>query len=235
MRILGLLLGIHLGLSAVGSAAAMDIVDVLERSQQVRLDLRVPAPADSERTARVRASFDKLLALAPPPHPVELRVLEGGVQAEAMLGHLLVVGDAVGDLPEGERLMLLGHEYAHLALDHWHALTSLYRRHIPGDVRPETTDPVAGALGRDAHQLSYKHEFEADAFGFRIAQQLGASLDEAMSLLTRQPISHDTATHPATRRRLAQLRMLESRREEQARLTADSPVPVLAGAALPAR
>ena len=208
------MLGAVFGLMAVLSPArATDIVDVLERSQRSRLEQRVVA-ADSERTHRVRASFDRLLSQSrTAPHLVELRVMQGGVQAEAMLGRLLVVGEAVGELPESERLLLLAHELSHLTLGHWQALCAVYRKHIPGDVRPETTDPVAAALGRDGHELSHRQEYEADAQGFALARQLGATLDDALSLLMRQPMLGDSPTHPATRRRIAQFRMLQARAE----------------------
>lgn len=202
-------------MAALSSARANDIVDVLERSQQMRLEQRVAAAPDSERTQRVRASFDRLLAQARiAPQSLELRVMQGGVQAEAMLGRVLVVGEAVGDLPEGERLLLLAHELSHLTLGHWQALCALYRKHIPDEVRPDTTDPVAGALGLEAHELSHRHEYEADAHGFALARQSGATLADALSLLMRQPMLGDSATHPATRRRIAQLRMLQARADE---------------------
>jgi hypothetical protein len=202
-------------MAAVSSARATDIVDVLERSQQLRLEQRVAAAPDGERTQRVRATFDRLLVKARiAPQSLELRVMQGGVQAEAMLGRMLVVGEAVGDLPEGERLLLLAHELSHLRLGHWQALCTLYRRHIPGEVRPDTTDPVAGALGHDAHELSHRHEYEADAHGFALARPLGATLADALSLLMRQPMLSDSATHPATRRRIAQFRVLQARAEE---------------------
>ena len=208
MRTVGAFLGLMV---VVSSARADDIVDVLERSQRSRLEQRVAA-ADGERTRRVRATFDRLLAQAQmAPASVELRVMQGGVQAEAMLGRLLVVGDAVGDLPEGERLLLLAHELSHLSLGHWQALCAVYRKHVPGDVRPDTTDPVAADLGRDAHELSHRQEYEADAHGFALARPLGATLDDALSLLMRQPMLGDSATHPATRRRIAQFRMLQAR------------------------
>lgn len=211
MRVLGAILGLS---ALMSSVHADDIVDVLERSQRLRLEQRVAA-ADGERTQRVRASLDRLLAKGEiAPQSIELRVMQGGVQAEAMLGHLLVVGEAVGDLPENERLMLLAHELSHLTLGHWHALCALYRKHVPGDVRPDTTDPVAGVLGRDGHELSHRQEYEADAHGFALARQLGISLDDALSLLMRQPMTHDSATHPATRRRIAQFRMLQARADE---------------------
>jgi hypothetical protein len=204
--------GVFFGLMAVMSLArADDIVDVLERSQRLRLEQRIAAP-DSERTQRVRATFDRLLSQAgPAAHAVELRVMQGGVQAEAMLGRLLVVGDAVGDLPEGERTLLLAHELSHLTLAHWQALCAVYRKHVPGEVRPGTTDPVALALGHDAHELSHRHEYEADAHGFALARKLGATLDDALSLLMRNPMLGDSPTHPATRRRIAQFRMLQAR------------------------
>jgi hypothetical protein len=206
------MLGAFFGFMAVMSLArADDIVDVLERSQRLRLEQRVAAP-DGERTQRVRAAFDRLLSQSQiAPHSVELRVMQGGVQAEAMLGRLLVVGDAVGDLPEGERLLLLAHELSHLTLGHWQALCAVYRKHVPGEVRPDTTDPVAGALGHDAHELSHRQEYEADAQGFALARHLGTTLDDALSLLMRQPTLSDSATHPATRRRIAQFRVLQAR------------------------
>ena len=212
MRILGAILWL---MATLSSARANDIVDVLERSQRLRLEQRVAAAPDSERTQRVRASFDRLLAQGRiAPQSLELRVMQGGVQAEAMLGRVLVVGEAVGDLPEGERLLLLAHELSHLTLGHWQALCTLYRKHVPGEVRPDTTDPVAGALGHDAHELSHRHEYEADAHGFALAHSLGATLDDALSLLMRQPMMNDSATHPATRRRIAQFRMLQARADE---------------------
>jgi hypothetical protein len=201
-------------LSCCTFAQAETIAQVLERSQRMRLEMRSPAPLQGERTARVRASFERLMSALPERPAVELRVMDGGVQAEAMLGRLLVVGDAVGDLPEPERLMLMAHELGHLVLGHWQAVAALYQRHIPGEVKPETTDPVAAVLGRDAHEQSHRHELQADAWGWAVAHRLGVELDDAMSLLMRQPVAHDTATHPATRRRLAQLRVLVARPAE---------------------
>ena len=90
------MLGAFVGFMAVMSLArADDIVDVLERSQRLRLEQRIAA-LDGERSQRVRATFDRLLGQSPnAPHAVELRVMQGGVQAEAMLGRLLVVEDAL--------------------------------------------------------------------------------------------------------------------------------------------
>ena len=174
-----------LGLLMAAGSEAVEIGEVLQRSQQQRLEAGVPADTGSERARRIRRSFDQLVQLAPTAHPVELRVLQGGLQAEAMLGRVLVVGEAVGDLPEGERLMLLAHEYGHLSMGHWSALVGLYRQHIPDEVRPDTTDPVAGALGAQGRQMSHRHEYEADAFGFALVRRLGIGLDEALSLLMR--------------------------------------------------
>lgn len=228
MRIITLLLALAAGCTA---AHAVDITQVLQHSQQQRLDERLPAALGSERAQRIQASFARLTALAPPPHSVELQVMQGGVQAEAMLGRLLVVGEAVGDLPESERLMLLAHEYGHLCLDHWRALVAMYQRHIPGEVRPDTTDPVAQALGRDGRELSHRHEYEADAFGYQLAQRLGTGLDDAFSVLMRSPTMGDTPTHPATRRRIAQLRALQMRMENAALRPGSDGPPVRAAAA----
>ena len=43
-----------------------------------------------------------------------------------------------------------------------------------------------------------------------LVKQLGFGIDNAFGLLTRRGVAFDTVTHPATRRRLAQLRMLDT-------------------------
>ncbi|MEK8026488.1 M48 family metalloprotease [Pseudaquabacterium rugosum] len=201
------------------------IADVLRRSQHQRLDALPPADANSPAAARVMASFERLIRVTPPrPGQCQptLRLVGGRLFAEAMLGDCaMAVSTAVGDLPEGERLLLLGHELGHLRLDHWTALRSLYEHHIPGTVEPARTDAVAGTLGRDAHALSHRHEFEADAYGYQIAMRLGYGLDTAFGLLTRQGVQTDGATHPGTRRRLAQMRSLDAQRARQ--LAGDAP------------
>jgi hypothetical protein len=76
------MLGAVFGLMAVMSPARVDdIVDVLERSQRLRLEQRVAAP-DGDRTQRVRATLNRLLNQSRiAPHSVELWVMQGGVQA----------------------------------------------------------------------------------------------------------------------------------------------------------
>ncbi|OYU98717.1 MAG: hypothetical protein CFE45_15435 [Burkholderiales bacterium PBB5] len=184
---------------------------VLVQSQQWRLAQRPAAEARSERAAKVLASFERLLSLQPAGGPTELVLVGGDLYAEALFGRRAVaVSESVGDLGEGERLMLLAHELGHLALGHWGALSALYRQHIPGDVTPEATTPVAAALGAQAHALSHKQEFEADAFGYTLVHPLGFGVDTAMALLLRHGVQMDSATHPGTRRRVAQLRVLDA-------------------------
>ena len=53
-------------------------------------------------------------------------------------------------------------------------------------------------------------------------RSLGFAIDNAFALLTRQGVQHDSATHPGTRRRLAQLRMLEASLAQQTVNPADA-------------
>lgn len=204
------LVALCLGWIWAACAHADDIGAVLERSHQMRLHQFEAASADSGRTARIRATFERLIASTASPPDVELRVVTGPLNAEVLLGRVLVVSEAAGDLPEGERLLLLAHELGHVVLGHWQALAALYRTHIPGEVRPETTDPVADVLGLQAHRMAHRHEFEADAWGYRLLRQLGFGIEHAMALLMRRGATVDTATHPATRRRLAQMRVIDT-------------------------
>jgi hypothetical protein len=209
--------------------AAESIEQVLDRSQMMRVAQRPAAEANSAAAQRVRQSLQRLAALAGTnAPPVELVLVGGDLFAEALLDRAgIAVSQAVGDLPEGERLLLLAHELGHVRLAHARALKALYRTHIPGEVRPETTNHVGAALGREAHALSHRHEHEADAYGYALVRTLGFGTDNAFALLTRQGMQHDSATHPGTRRRLAQLRLLEDSLAQQQALTA-ADVPALA-------
>lgn len=195
--------------TALGSEG---IEQVLERSQQMRLAQRAAGNEASAAAQRVRASWHKLMAWAPADAPTVSLVLVGGdLFAEALLDRPgVAVSEAAGELPEGERLLLLAHELGHVHLEHARKLKALYREHIPGEVRPETTDAAAAALGPRAHALSHRHELEADAYGYALTRALGLGIDNAFALLTRQGMQHDSATHPGTRRRIAQLRMLDA-------------------------
>lgn len=187
---------------------AETIGDVLERSQRKRLDELSQPATDSVRAARVRATFERLLAELDVRTKVELRVVSAPVIAETLLGRVLVASQALADVSEGERSFVLAHELGHAVHGHWDQLGTLYRRHIPGEVKQEQTDAVAGALGREASQQAHDHELQADAFALRALERLHYGVDDAMAAFLRNGVQHDTATHPGTRKRVAQLRML---------------------------
>ncbi len=198
-------------LVACPAAHAEDITQVLQRSQQWRLQQRPAPDLQSTASARVRTSFERIQQLDPRAADVKLQIVGGELFAEAVFGErTLVVSENAGELPEGERLLMLAHEVGHLMLGHWGGLSALYRSHIPGEVRPETTDPVAKKLSVEAQALSHRQEFEADGYGFALVRKMGFGLDNAFGLLTRQGLQFDTPTHPGTRRRLAQLRVMEA-------------------------
>jgi len=186
-----------------------DIVDVLRRSQDMRLQALPLAEADGSRAATVRRSFDALLQAMHPAPSVELRVIRGPVVAETLHGHIVVANESLADMPESVRLFILAHELGHAAQQHWLQTALLYQKWIPGPVTPEHTDPVAGKLGREASALAHEQEFAADAFAARTLQALGRGDDDLMAVFLQLGVTQDTATHPATRKRIASLRALE--------------------------
>ena len=197
---------------AMPSAGGPTIEQVLQASQAQRLAARgAPLPDQDEAVQRLRDSLARLQAQQPELRDVRLRVVGGELFAEAVFGQReLAASAAVGELPEGERLLMLAHELGHLQLHHWEALAGLYHQHIPGEVRPDTTDAVSGALGAEARALSWSHEFQADAWGYRLVHGLAYGVDTAQALLTRHGVLLDSATHPGSRRRLMQLRLIDN-------------------------
>ncbi|HET7794341.1 MAG TPA: hypothetical protein VFL64_13240, partial [Rhizobacter sp.] len=111
---------------AAGMAHGEGIVDVLERSQQVRLDRLQLIPSDSPRALKIRASFEKLLPALGSVRSVELHVVRGDTLAETLHGHVVVAHESLGDWPEEDRQFVLAHELGHVALGHWSQMGSVY-------------------------------------------------------------------------------------------------------------
>lgn len=195
------------GLLASAPVAAGDIAEVLAQSQARRLAAFEAAPAGPLADA-VRRSYDRLRAALPPALAVELRVVRGPVLAETLHGRVVVVHEQLGAMPEPTRRFVIAHELGHVMAGHWQQMGLVYRRWVPGDVTPERTDPVAGALGREASELSHRHEHDADAFALRLLTRLGHPPHDAWAAFMQLGLTQDTATHPGTRKRLAALRLL---------------------------
>jgi hypothetical protein len=194
-----------LGLTLATGVRADDIVDVLRRSQRLRLEAMAPAD-DSRRAQVVQQSFEVLRAALGPLPPIDFHVIRGQTIAETLHGHIVVANQSLADLPEGERLFVLAHEIGHVQQHHWLQMGLVYKRWVPGEVTPENTDPIAGMLGREASGLAHRQEFEADAFALQTLRRLGLSSDVALSSLRMLGLQQDSATHPGTRKRLASLR-----------------------------
>jgi Zn-dependent protease with chaperone function len=199
------------GLAGVWHAPAWcqeDIIDVLRRSQEQRLQAQTPADADSDRVATVLRSFQSLLQALPTAPAVELRVTRGPLLAETLHGHIIVTHEDLADMPEPARLFILAHELGHVAQQHWLRTALLYQKWVPGAVTPELTDPVTAPLVREAAALAHEQEFAADAFAARLLQRLGHGDDELLAVFRHLGAVHDSATHPGTRKRIASLRAL---------------------------
>ena len=200
----------------VPSVAAQGIEAVLERSQQARLARRPAANAQGEAVQRLRDSLARLLAASSDTEPVELVPVGGALFAEALLDRpAIAASEAVGDLPEPQRLLMLAHELGHIRLAHAQTLKAMYRLHVPAEVAQELTDPVAVPLGSDGILLSHRNELAADAWAYALTRPLGVGLDDAMGLLARQATRVDTLTHPGTARRIVQFREIEQRLQQE--------------------
>lgn len=189
-----------------------DILQVLHRSQQMQLTAleKLEVDPDSEEARRIRDSFERVLTvLRAPPGDVRLIVVRGPLLAVCLMGKVVAANVSIADLTESERLFVLAHEVGHIQLGHWPQFGALYKQHIPGEVVPATTDPVAGVLGREASALSHQHEYEADAFALKLLRHMGEPDDTPIVLFTEHlPAVKATATHPGTHQRLAHLRTL---------------------------
>ena len=191
------------------TVAAPDIISVLKRSQQMRLDALTEGDRTSLRARKLQDSFDALKRSHSSPPQVELRIVRGDVLAETVHGNIVVANELLGDLPESERLFILAHEIGHVMLGHWAQMGALYLRWVPAEVTQRYTDRIAGQLGADASAMAHRHEFEADAFGLRSVRALGLTQQDVQASFVRLGMRNDTATHPATRKRVAALRSIE--------------------------
>jgi Peptidase family M48 len=189
-----------------------NIGEVFQRSQVARLATLPMAGAEVAGAQALQQSFARLQRELVLPASVELRVIASGAEAETLQGRVVVLNHALGELPEIARLFLLAHELGHVVAEHLQARVELYRRHIPGQVVQAQTDAVAGVLGREASEQAHAQEFEADGYAMRALLDLGYSQDELLDMFMRLGHHGSTATHPATGKRVAHLRLIEQER-----------------------
>ncbi|HJV72113.1 M48 family metalloprotease [Ideonella sp.] len=207
-----------LALATAGPAWCEDIVDVLRRSQDMRLASMAAAEPDSAEAQTILASFDALRRALPPGSPeVALHVIRGPVMAETLHGHVVVANEQLAGLPEDVRLFILAHEMGHVMQGHWRQMVMLYQKWVPGEVTRERTDPVNARLQRDASSLAHQQEYQADAFAAQTLQAMGrcrpqaeagglSCHDEMLTVFQQQGSAGDTLTHPSAGKRLAALR-----------------------------
>ncbi|HTT10949.1 MAG TPA: M48 family metalloprotease [Burkholderiaceae bacterium] len=197
------------GLAVIAPAWCQDIVEVLERSQSVRLASMSYAEDQSPQAVVVHRSFDQLAQRFGSHKEMEVRVVTGSVIAECLLGRTIVANELLAEAPEAVRLFLLAHEIGHVVLGHWQQVEQLYVKYIPGEVIEHRTDAVAALLGREASQLSYAHELAADEFALHTLRSLGYDVEDVIGAFSRFGMQMDTATHPGTSKRIAHLRSIE--------------------------
>jgi predicted Zn-dependent protease len=188
------------------SVHAEGIVEVLQRSQQTRLEAMHTVQADGDAARSLHTAFDQLLRFTGTDQPVELRVIEGETLAETLLGHVVVVNAALAKRPPAERLFILAHELGHVVQGHQAQMGMVYLKWVPGAVVQEQTDAVAPMLGREASGLAHQQEYSADAFALRTLCAMGYTRSEVVELFMGLGMYQATATHPASNRRLAALR-----------------------------
>jgi predicted Zn-dependent protease len=199
------------------SARSEDIVEVLQRSQQMRLDALHPAAADSSAVLGLQANFERLLRATAFDGSVSLQVVDDTNVAETLLGRVVVVHARLAERPDAEQLFVLAHELGHVAKGHQAQMGQVFLKWVPGPVLQQHTDAVAPMLGREASGLAHRQEFSADAFAMRTLCAMGHSRDEVLATFMRMGMFQATATHPASNKRLAALRVAP----------ADEPAPAL--------
>ena len=199
---------------ALGSSPAWceDIAQVLQRSQQMRLEQLPEVPATEAAAAALHASFQRLQAFSAGAADAELRVVAVGAVAETAQGRVIVMNVVLGALPEICRLFLIAHELGHVTNGHWSQRIALYRQFIPGEVVQAQTDAVAPQLGRAASMQSQQQELDADAYAMRTLLDMGYSREDLLDMFFRLGNHGATATHPSTGKRLAQLRAIDEER-----------------------
>jgi Zn-dependent protease with chaperone function len=197
-----------IGLLGAAPAWSVDIVEVLDRSQQIRLDSLDVAAVDSAAARVLQADFDRLTKTLALDRPVTLRVVHAPLWAETLLGRVVVANESLADLPEGARLFILAHELGHVALGHWSQMGLLFQHWVPGEVTQQHTDAIASQLGADASALAHRQEFEADAYAQRALRRIGVAPGDMLAVFDQLGAGDDTPTHPSAAKRAEALRTL---------------------------
>ena len=190
-----------LGLALAGPARSEDIVDVLRRSQQHAAG-RDGAGTATARAPRRCAPASSSLRAGPAQRAAGRAARDPRRHARRDAARPHRRRQRIAGRPARRRAAVRAgaRTRATWRSRHWLQMGQVYRRWVPGEVTPQTTDPVAGPLGREASGLSHRQEFEADAYALRrCCARLGRSPQDAFAIFTQ--LGRAAATPRPTRAR----------------------------------
>lgn len=191
--------------TAALSAHALDIVDALNRGQQVQLSQCESVAEDAPEVAVLRDSFSKLQDARHADTPVTLVVAKCsfGIQ---VLGGKVIVHPAVAHWNEGERLFVLAHELGHIEHGDWHSFTHVHQEAIPADMSDEQVGLTMRRMAPKMRELMYGFEYNADEYALELLSKMGRdALAEGREAIARVPTPSGSPTHPGTAQRIARL------------------------------
>lgn len=146
------------------------------------------------------ARFTKAVGV---PQDIRFEVMDCEADGFVYQGKTVVLSTRLTRMSPAQRFFIVAHEMGHVRLGHHGAMRSFVARIV--DQHPEEV-LARRQLVSSLAEISYQHEFDADAFAVRAMDLAGLDAEQAAQIFDSIGHDKDNATHPAARRRAQAIR-----------------------------
>lgn len=126
-------------------------------------------------------------------------------------GQTIVLSSRLARLPYGQRFFIMAHEYGHYRLQHRNRLSGFVSSVTAGRGDPHAAQAALDQNAAGVTAMSYRAEFEADAFAVLTMDAAGVDPEDGARLFDSLGRGRDNSTHPAFHRRASAIRTLHAR------------------------
>jgi len=162
------------------------------------------SPRNAQRQL-IESDVARFTTVVGAPEGIGFQVMDCEADGFVYQGRTVVLSTRLARMNPAQRFFIVAHEMGHVRLGHHGAMRSFVARIV--DQHPDES-LARRQLASSLAEISYQHEFDADAYAVRAMEQAGLDPEQAARIFDSIGNDKDNATHPSARRRAQAIRTL---------------------------
>ena len=200
---------------AAHAHANESLVDTLVDRLEGSLSSCSPVDASQAQRAVIEADIAQFIQAVPAAATARFEVHDCPLMDGFVLkGQTIVLSSRLARLPYGQRFFIMAHEYGHYRLQHRNRLSGFVSSITAGRGDASAAQAALEQNAAGVTAMSYRAEFEADAFAVLTMDTAGIDPEDGARLFDSLGRGRDNATHPAFHRRASAIRTLHARLQQ---------------------